>query len=73
VQRSALTVGNDKEHEMRRRVLMGIGSIALGLGSVAAVSAPASAALPPLQLGGNGCFLFVNLGIIPPIAIGCPA
>ena len=50
---------------------MGIGSIALGLGSVAAVStAPASAA-PPI-LGGNGCFIFLNLGIIPPIAIGCP-
>ena len=50
---------------------MGIGSIALGLGSVAAVATPASAA--PLEVGGNGCFLFVNLGIIPPIAIGCPA
>jgi hypothetical protein len=64
-------VGKDKEHEMRRRVLMGIGSIALGLGSVAAVATPASAA--PLEVGGNGCFLFINLGIIPPIAIGCPA
>lgn len=58
---------------MRRRVLLGIGSLALGVGSIVATAAPASAA-GPVQVGGSsGCFLFINLGIIPPIAIGCPS
>ncbi len=58
---------------MRRRVIMGVGSVALGLASVGAMAAPASAAGGPVTITIFGepnpapCFLALNLGIIPPI------
>ena len=58
---------------MRRRILMGIGSVALGVASVAMTSQPASAgAIDIPRDNGTGCFLHLNLGIIPSIGILCP-
>ena len=60
---------------MRRRVLMGAGAVALGLGSVVATASPASAAMGPIRIELFGdpnpapCFLNINLIIIPPICI----
>jgi hypothetical protein len=59
---------------MRRRVLMGVGAVALGVASVGVMAAPASAANGPVTIsifGSNPspCFLEINLGIIAPICI----
>ena len=60
---------------MRRRVLMGVGAVALGVASVGVMAAPASAANGPITISILGapnpapCFLELNLGIIAPICI----